>query len=292
MKGIFLMYKLYDWLFQKLPMSEDAYLIDVGAYHGDFSESLLHSKKISKAILFEPNPEHFSFLENKFKDQENIFLHQYALGNQNSSSDFNCSEDDATGSLLSYHEKYHHENTNKRVHTFSVEVKKLDDIYEKYFPHSKLSLIKVDTQGFDLEVLKGAEKLIREHKPWLVIELNFLPFYSSQASIPSIFKWLSDCGYTLGGFFNDHYSKEKWLAFADGVFIPEENIKNINEPFVTRAFDQDLISKNNYLQNVCEERMKLIHSLSAEAETRLEIINDQQKTIENLKRKRKKLIWF
>lgn len=269
------MYKLYDWLAKKMPdnITNDLSIIDVGAYHGDFTQTLLATKKVTSARLFEPNVDHYTYLKNKFLMDKNIFLYPYALGNQIGSQNFNCSQDGATGSLLQYHQKYHHELIEKTVKSFPVEVTRLDDFYAERFPNDKIGLIKIDTQGFDLEVLKGAEKLIREHKPWLVIELNFLPFYNSQAPINSVFDWLANCGYTLGGFFNDHYSNDQWLAFADGVFVPESTIGNVLEPFSPRIFSEELIEKNKYLQSVCDERLKLINELHNEAESRLNIIN-------------------
>ncbi|MDR3491455.1 MAG: FkbM family methyltransferase [Gammaproteobacteria bacterium] len=285
------MYKIHEWLDEKIATHlNGTAMIDVGAYHGDFTERLLSTKNITKSHLFEPNTEHYNYLENKFADNKNISIYPYALGNEMGIKNFNCSQDDATGSLLQYHDKYHHENSGKTVRSFSVDVTTLDDVYAKYFPNDRIGLIKIDTQGFDLEVLKGAEKLIKEQKPWLVIELNFLPFYASQAPINSIFNWLVNAGYSLGGFFNDHYSKDKWLAFADGIFIPENTINTVIEPFTTKAFSEDLLEQNKYLENVCEERLALINDLHTEAVNRLNIINNLNKQSDKQKKTEKK--WY
>ena len=257
------MYNLYTWLVEKFPndMMNKATVIDIGAYQGDFTKNMLATEKFAKAHLFEPNPEHFTFLQNEFSEQGNIFLHPYALGNQIGKESFNCSEDDATGSVLRYHPKYHHDTSQKKVKSFSINLTKLDDFYIEHFSQDRIGLIKIDTQGFDLEVLKGAENLIRDQKPWLVIELNFLPFYIGQASIHSIMHWLSEQGYHLGGMFNDHYSNDQWLAFADGVFIPVGTVDKVIEPFQPRVFSDELIEQNKILQRACEERLALINHL-------------------------------
>lgn len=285
------MYKLYDWLTKKISihMQDGATLVDVGAYHGDFTQNLLASGKFSKGILFEPNAQHFDLLDTKFAQQENIRLFPYALGNQAGAQTFNCSQDDATGSLLQYDKKYHHEDTNKTVRSFSVDVRRFDDFYNEQFANEKIGLMKIDTQGFDLEVLKGAEQLIKKHKPWLVIELNFLSFYASQAPVNSVFTWLSEQGYNLGGLFNDHYSSDEWLAFADGVFVPEGVIDKSREPFYPRVFSEELIEKNKYLQSVCDERLQLIEQLHNEAHNRLGIINRLKSAAGKTK---KKFFWF
>jgi len=269
------MYKLYvyDWLADKLCFKNNEILIDVGGYHGDFTDKLLEANKVSKALIFEPNPNHFSKLKNKYASKNNVTLSPYALGSQRGTVNFNCSQDDATGSLLKYHSKYHHEHAAKTVETFTVEVTKLDDYCAENIPNDKIGLIKIDTQGFDLEVLKGAENLIREHKPWLVVELNFLPFYEGQASVATVMNWLAEFGYNLGGLFNDHYSGDQWLSFADGVFVPEGVIDKVLEPFKPRLFSQELLQQSQYLKNTCDERLKLIEFLHNEAASRLSIIN-------------------
>lgn len=269
------MYKLYDWLAAKIPfnLDDDRTLIDVGAYHGDFTKTLLSTDKFTNARLFEPNPDHYALLKSKFLLEKNISLYPYALGNQIKLKAFNCSQDDATGSLLQYDQRYHHGAAGKTVKSFSVEVTKLDNFYVEHFPRDKIGLLKIDTQGYDLEVLKGAENIIRDQKPWLVIELNFLPFYTSQAPINSVFNWLADCGYHLGSIFNDHYSNDHWLAFADGVFVPEGIVDKVLEPFYPKVFTEELLEQNKYLQEVCDERLALINDLHNKAGNRIKIIN-------------------
>ena len=61
------------------------------------------------------------------------------------------------------------QNKNK----ISVEVKKLD-YFENYFENKQIDFIKIDTEGFEYEVLKGAEKILKLHKPkFIQIEFNW-----------------------------------------------------------------------------------------------------------------------
>ena len=55
------MYKLYDWLADKLltHCKEGKNFIDVGVYHGDFTQQMMALDIFSKAILFEPNNNHY-----------------------------------------------------------------------------------------------------------------------------------------------------------------------------------------------------------------------------------------
>ena len=61
------------------------------------------------------------------------------------------------------------QNKNK----ISVEVKKLD-YFENYFENKQVDFIKIDTEGFEYEVLKGAEIILKKHKPkFIQIEFNW-----------------------------------------------------------------------------------------------------------------------
>ena len=52
-----------------------------------------------------------------------------------------------------------------------VDVYKLDTLYHKKL-NKNLKAIKIDTEGEDFNVLKGAKKLIKEHNPEIIIEAN------------------------------------------------------------------------------------------------------------------------
>ncbi|MDU8924257.1 FkbM family methyltransferase [Pasteurellaceae bacterium LIM206] len=58
------------------------------------------------------------------------------------------------------------------VHLENLEVVRLDDHIEiNRLPH--LKLLKIDAEGFDLQVLNGAKKLIEKHQPVIFIEVHF-----------------------------------------------------------------------------------------------------------------------
>lgn len=126
-------------------------------------------------------------------------------------------------------------------------------------------MIKIDTQGYDLEVLKGAEKILASDHPCLVVELIFVDFYKNQAKPFEIFQWLHEHDYTIAGMFNEHYSAEGWLSFADAVFIPKKLTTKFNQPFYCRTINNQLISENTMLRKICEERLDLINFLHENA---------------------------
>lgn len=80
--------------------------------------------------------------------------------------------------------------------TISVSVQRLDDLMGT----EKFAGCKIDVEGFELQVLKGARKLLTEQQPWLCVEFN-----SILAGVRTLREWdvhefLTDCGYVASKF--------------------------------------------------------------------------------------------
>jgi FkbM family methyltransferase len=87
-----------------------------------------------------------------------------------------------------------------------IEIKTLDEVVEGWTGLSKLRFIKCDTEGFDIRVLLGAEKLIMGKKPVLLFEYNRQAMDLVGEEGTRIFKRLSDWGYKRIGVY-DAYSR-------------------------------------------------------------------------------------
>lgn len=115
-----------------------------------------------------------------------------------------------------------------------VDIKILDKIYEENdLPQP--DLIKLDVQGFELNVLRGASNVISKAK-CLVIELSFREFYKNQPHVWEVFKFLQEHGYTMiaKGYEWKSYKSGVELLQMDGIFINKrfidefDNIAKIN----------------------------------------------------------------
>lgn len=233
-------------------------LIDVGAFHGDFTGAAYAQNLVDKAWLFEPNQDNTAVLRKK------IFAHpttlvEMAVGANNAQVQFHSDEDLATGSVLPYRPK-----PGKEILVTEVEQTTLDDYWRSFGSSDPIALIKVDTQGYDLEVLQGASGLIRQFRPWLVLELIFVPLYEGQAPFGAIMEWCDRAGYVLAGLFDEHYSSDGWLSFADAVFVPSECRTKFDPSFVPKTTLRQE-SEINMLRNTCDERLQLITRLHGEA---------------------------
>lgn len=82
-----------------------------------------------------------------------------------------------------------------------VPIKRLDACLSTPLPRP--ALLKIEVQGFELEVLKGATDLLR-HVDAVYVEASYVELYEGQALHQEIERFLTDAGFTLEGRYNTH----------------------------------------------------------------------------------------
>lgn len=157
--------------------------IDIGANKGEYSKALLSATE-AHVIAFEPLPKAFSILQKLTNTySERFTAENVGIGKENTTLDLFYGEADSQlasfSSDVNQIEYVGMSNTNK----MSVPVIKLDSYLnriEKDF--DSLDLLKIDTEGFEYEVLLGAQKTIRKLKPkFIQIEYNWHQLFRAQS---------------------------------------------------------------------------------------------------------------
>lgn len=134
--------------------------IDIGANVGIFS--LLASTRFNHVYAFEVQPETLESLNTNTGAIDNIKIMSFGLSSEVGSFKFYCSEEGNGGSSL---EK---SNVNKISSIIEVPIKTLDSLDIA----GKIDLIKIDVEGHELEVLKGAKATIGSNLPQLFMETH------------------------------------------------------------------------------------------------------------------------
>ncbi len=150
--------RIYDSdkiIFLRKFLKEGGIFIDIGANMGVYP--LLLKDKFRKFILFEPIKETANICEANMKlNGIKYELYGIALGNSSGEIKFDFKGNFDTTAKIS-----------KDSGNYIVKIDKLDNIIpEKYY--GDLSFIKIDVEGFELDVLKGAEKIIEESSVRLI----------------------------------------------------------------------------------------------------------------------------
>ena len=192
-------------------------LLDVGAYHGDFASLLLAQAGglFNRAILFEPNPANLAHLRERFASSPQVRLEEAACDEVAGEHEFFCAGPTYTGSLLRYDTA-----TVEPVQKSVVRCYQLDSYLNERGLADKVGLLKIDTQGNDLRVLRGAADSLRASQPWVVAELIYVPLYEDQATAHEICAWFASQGYGMAAQFNEYYTATGWLAWSDACFVP------------------------------------------------------------------------
>ena len=150
-----------DIKFLKYLSNKNLNSLDVGAYKGVYTYFISKYSKIVYA--FEPNPKSYKILKKTVN--KNVKVLPYALSDK-SSSDFlkipkgKKGYSNQGGSIRNV-------KLDKNFGKLKVETKKIDDLKLK-----NIGFIKIDAEGVELQVLKGAKKLIKKYKPTLLIEIE------------------------------------------------------------------------------------------------------------------------
>ncbi len=235
-------------------IEKETYLIDVGAYKGEFTDSFLGNiNKIKYIDLYEPQKNSFLDLENKYCENDKVKAFNIAIGNENIQKEFFYYENEGYKSSLL---KPIEGGEKKSI----VEIKTLDSIYLDKCDSVKYNyFLKLDTQGNDLSVLNGAKDFIKKIQPIVFCELIYVSLYENQSYAHEIISYMMENEYVLARLEDVHETVQGVIAYADALFVHKSKLNNDCSSFE--------LHKDSYclnLENVCEERLDLIVRLDKE----------------------------
>jgi len=155
-----------------IKLSENEIFIDGGGYNGDTVTQFIKSSKgkYNKIYCFEPNPGIYKWLTDNTREIKNLTLYEKGLYSRSERLRFS---DNGWGSSIN-------EEGEMTVDTVAL---------DQILADEKITYIKLDVEGGELEGLKGAENIIKKHKPKLAVcvyhkpeDLWVLPLYINKLS--------------------------------------------------------------------------------------------------------------
>ena len=193
----------------KNKISNNPIIIDVGANKGQSIEKYL--KIFDKPIIhsFEPIKSEFDYMCSKFKNNKNIFLNNFALGDKTEDKEFNVTANTGNSSFnkinpgtdwLKLRSKQHNISEEGYVRSVQkVNVIRLDD-YCKDNNISVIDFVKIDTQGYEDKVLEGSLNSIKQNKiKAIVTEIMFDNVYNKYFSFSDIEKFIIPHNFRMVG---------------------------------------------------------------------------------------------
>jgi len=237
-------------------------IVDVGAANGYLDENWNANIRL---ITFEPDPR--SALNSVNSDNTHNMVFNAALGSIEGVKKLNLMRKKEVSSFLEPNRKYldlfpDYERWDI-VDEISLNVKTLDSLKDRI---GDIDFIKLDTQGTELDILKGSNKSL-DCCLALEVEVEFLELYTGQPLFGDICSFLSQKGFEFYDFLTEYrYGRKKLnrkgqLAFADALFLraPEnvferfgKNTDKINK-YLTIC---EHFGKNDLVEVVCDYRKK------------------------------------
>lgn len=136
--------------------------IDIGCHKGEILDIMLELAPEGKHSGFEPIPAFFHQLEEKYTGKATIF--PYALSDKEGTADFQYVRNAPAYSGLRKRDY----QINPDIEVIQVKLKTLDDLLRDQVVH----FIKIDVEGAEFDVLKGALDIIRKNKPYIIFEFG------------------------------------------------------------------------------------------------------------------------
>ncbi len=166
--------------------------VDVGTHTGDILDVLLQQSPNGMHFGFEPLPGFYRALKTKYSQQNNIVLYELALSNSTGNSSFNHVTSNPSYSGI---KKRNYDRTNETDETIEVKTARLDDVLLQQ--NKKIDFIKIDVEGAELGVLKGAAELIKRDKPVIVFECGIGGTDVYNTTPAELFAFFADLDYTI-----------------------------------------------------------------------------------------------
>ncbi len=204
-------------LLPQLLKDPSAVFFDVGANKGEFTFMACKCIKSKQVYSFEPNQQLFLYLSKIFTE---VNLRAFALSDKEGRANFkipeiNAQSDDTLGTL----ETTHVEQAETGRNTYEVKTITLDGFVELE-NIQRLDLLKIDVEGHEGSVLKGAEKTLEKFHPAIIIEAE--QRHHPGTDLQELLKPLRDKGYVVSYFdytslqmkeFKEHQAGIQDMAF-------------------------------------------------------------------------------
>jgi FkbM family methyltransferase len=206
------------WLLNQMRIN---HVIDVGANVGQFALSLRRAGYSGRISSFEPVGETFEQLRKTASRDPEWDAHQVALGGEEAELDINVTESTTFASFLS--PTQFSRDTFKRdvdvARTERVSVKRLDQLCEQLgITHTSRLFLKMDTQGFDLEVFHGAENLYSKIFG-LQSEISVIPVYENMPDYLTVLATYRAKGFEPTGLFPVTRDKKRLVVIEYDCFL-------------------------------------------------------------------------
>lgn len=194
-------------------------VLDVGANAGQYADYLRNLGYSGHILSFEPNPEAFKTLQHKARKDEKWTCLNYALGEYSEEMEMNIAALSEFSSILEptrYLENLDNARIKKKE---KVLVRTLDDVWRELGLDGRKVLLKIDTQGYERQVLLGASKCLSSILG-LQLEMSFQRIYVNQPQVEDMIPFIRERGFHLFNLWRGFFSEAtEEVLEIEGLFF-------------------------------------------------------------------------
>jgi len=215
-------YDLYTKQIIKQVCTPTSSCVDVGCHKGEILDIIRTFAPQGVHFAFEPIPHLYDGLVSKYKSNDTIKIFRQALSDRQGQAEFNHV---ITNPAYSGIKKRTYDNAREKDEKIRVELNTLDNCIPL---NQNIDLIKIDIEGGEYDMLKGAKKILQRCQPTLIFEhgLGASDAYGSEPK--DLYGYLSSLGYNT--YLLDDYLKNN-EGLSQEQFI-EQYYQQINYYFV------------------------------------------------------------
>ena len=217
---------LYYDITNNLPFYASGIIFDVGANIGQSAEKFMGWFPGAQIYCFEPAASAFAALQVKFSSAENVHCFQLALDVSKEHGKLHLYRDSLNNSLIVFNSDYERtENIETETISYFCRNRNID----------RINLLKIDTEGYDLNVLMGAVDMLDKKRIDLIeVEAGMNPRNPKHVPIEKFKAFLEARGYSLFGIYeqtNEFPTGESNIRRVNAVFISDDIIRANKLPY-------------------------------------------------------------
>lgn len=189
-------------------------IFDVGAHFGESVRCFRRRLPTATVHAFEPEPAAFRELASRMANLDDVHAHPVGAGPAAGEAVFRRNEQSDMSSFLPAGQSW----WGRIVEERPVQVTTVQE-YCRGHGIDRIDVLKTDTQGYDLEVLRGAEELLAADRiETVLVELTFTSMYQGASGFDEVCRYLLDRRFRFVSLYHIEYEK-RFAGWADALFL-------------------------------------------------------------------------
>jgi FkbM family methyltransferase len=212
--------------------------LDVGEHVGRHAAIFIYGIHCDQIRIFEPLPEQNKFLSSHFSANENVKVFPFALASVNGETEFVINHKSPEESGIK--ERIYNDPALKELEKTIVPMRRLDDLN---LDVQRIDYIKVDAEGGEIDIIKGAKHILKKFKPILSVEYGLSSYTAYGYSRTTLFELFESLDYTLCDLFGNSFDAEQWDNVVDRFYwdyyaVANEHLPTFQRKMGTKVFDE------------------------------------------------------